>query len=105
MAWQALALLELSGDEHVLDIGCGDGRISARIATQMVPRGSVCGTDASASMVAFARQRHGEVLERYMASHEDVAPTVLCYFQTGLALIVGCGGEARAPRSGTAIGQ
>lgn len=61
MAAQALGLLALRGDEHVLDIGCGDGRISARIAAQRVPRGSVCGTDASADMIAFAQRRHGEV--------------------------------------------
>lgn len=61
MAEQALGLLDLSGDERVLDIGCGDGRISARIAAQRVPRGSVCGIDASADMIAFAQRQHGEV--------------------------------------------
>lgn len=58
MASQALALLELRGDEHVLDIGCGDGRISARIASELVPRGTVCGVDASADMIGFAQRQH-----------------------------------------------
>ncbi len=61
MAAQALDLLDLNGDEQVLDIGCGDGRISARIAAQRVPLGSVHGTDASADMIAFAQRQHGEV--------------------------------------------
>lgn len=58
MAEQVLALVSLRGDEHVLDIGCGDGRISARIATELVPHGTVCGMDASADMIAFAQRRH-----------------------------------------------
>ena len=62
MASQALALVELRGDEHVLDIGCGDGRISARIAMRLVPRGSVCGIDASPSMIGVAQRRHANVV-------------------------------------------
>ncbi len=42
-----------TGTEAVLDIGCGDGRITARIATS-VPQGSVLGTDPSSDMIAFA---------------------------------------------------
>ena len=61
MAAQALELVEFRGDEHVLDIGCGDGRISARIAAQRVPRGSVCGIDASPDMIEFAQRRYGGV--------------------------------------------
>ncbi|MEO7051116.1 MAG: class I SAM-dependent methyltransferase [Rhodanobacter sp.] len=61
MAAQVLALLDLRGDERVLDVGCGDGRISARIAEQLVPSGSVCGTDASADMIGFAQRQHANV--------------------------------------------
>jgi trans-aconitate 2-methyltransferase len=53
MAGEVLGLLELRGDESVLDLGCGDGRLTARIAAR-VPAGQVCGVDASADMVAFA---------------------------------------------------
>ncbi|MEP7043444.1 MAG: class I SAM-dependent methyltransferase [Dokdonella sp.] len=53
MASEVLALLNLAGDEKVLDIGCGDGRLSARIADRL-PRGEVVAVDASADMVAFA---------------------------------------------------
>lgn len=53
MASEVLALLQLSGSEHVLDVGCGDGRLTARIA-DCLPRGDILGVDASADMIAFA---------------------------------------------------
>lgn len=43
------------GNETVLDIGCGDGRITADIA-QKVPQGSVLGVDMSRNVIEFARQ-------------------------------------------------
>ena len=46
----------LRGDERVLDLGCGDGTISAAIAARL-PHGSVLGVDASHDMVAFAGAR------------------------------------------------
>ncbi len=55
MAEEVLALLDLGGSERVLDVGCGDGRITAQIATR-VPRGSVVGVDASQDMIRFASQ-------------------------------------------------
>ena len=53
LAGKSLASLTLRGDERVLDVGCGDGRISAAIAARL-PRGSVLGVDASQHMVDFA---------------------------------------------------
>jgi trans-aconitate 2-methyltransferase len=47
--------LALDCDERVLDVGCGDGKITTEIARR-VPRGSVTGVDASHSMIAFAAQ-------------------------------------------------
>ena len=58
MADEVLARLPLRGDEQLLDLGCGDGKLSARIAERL-PQGTVLGVDASADMVAFARQRFG----------------------------------------------
>lgn len=49
-----LEKLALTGSETVLDIGCGDGKISAEIAKR-VPRGHVTGIDQSAKMIAYAR--------------------------------------------------
>jgi trans-aconitate methyltransferase len=54
-ARELIAQLQLRGDEHVLDVGCGDGKVSAEIA-RIVLRGSVTGVDASAPMIEFARQ-------------------------------------------------
>jgi trans-aconitate 2-methyltransferase len=58
MADEVLSKLPLRGDEQVLDVGCGDGKLTARIAGQL-PRGAVLGVDASADMVAYAQQQFG----------------------------------------------
>ncbi len=50
--------LRLKGDERVLDVGCGDGRITAEIARR-VTGGRVLGLDASPSMIAACEERHG----------------------------------------------
>lgn len=57
-ARRCLALLRLNGDERILDIGCGDGRITAELAA-MVPRESVVGIDSSPEMIAHASAKHG----------------------------------------------
>src|SRR5689334_4212233 len=53
MAEEQLRLLTLKGSERILDVGCGDGKISAAIA-ERVPTGSVLGVDPSRDMVVFA---------------------------------------------------
>ena len=53
MADERLASLTLKGSERILDIGCGDGKITAAVARR-VPHGSVLGIDASREMIAFA---------------------------------------------------
>ncbi len=45
------------GDEHILDIGAGDGKITVKIA-QAVPKGRVIGIDNSQSMLAKAKIDH-----------------------------------------------
>jgi trans-aconitate 2-methyltransferase len=57
MAAEVLSLLELGGDERVLDIGCGNGKITSELAAR-VPGGSVVGIDPSADMIAFAASHH-----------------------------------------------
>jgi trans-aconitate 2-methyltransferase len=54
LADQHLAMLELDGTERVLDIGCGDGRITAEIARRL-ESGSVLGIDPSTHMIDFAK--------------------------------------------------
>jgi trans-aconitate 2-methyltransferase len=53
MAAEQLASLRLEGTERILDVGCGDGRVTAAIAAR-VPGGSVVGVDQSHNMIAFA---------------------------------------------------
>jgi trans-aconitate methyltransferase len=55
MAAEVLALLKLESNERVLDIGCGNGKVTAAIA-ERIPQGCVLGVDASAEMVAFANK-------------------------------------------------
>lgn len=49
--------LQLSGDEHLLDIGCGDGGLTVMIAARL-PRGKVTGIDLSREMIAHAKSRY-----------------------------------------------
>jgi trans-aconitate 2-methyltransferase len=55
-AWarELIAKLDLQGNEAVLDIGCGDGKVTAEIASH-VPDGSVLGIDSSADMIKTAQ--------------------------------------------------
>lgn len=55
-AREVIAKLKLRGDERVLDIGSGDGKVTAEIARQL-PRGSIMGLDSSAQMVEFAQSQ------------------------------------------------
>ncbi len=52
-----LAELSLNGDEHILDLGCGNGRLSADLAG-LVPQGSVTAIDTSQGMLEFARKNY-----------------------------------------------
>lgn len=54
-ARELIARLGLRGNERILDIGCGDGKVTAEIARE-IPNGSVTGSDASAEMIAFAKK-------------------------------------------------
>jgi trans-aconitate 2-methyltransferase len=56
-AMTLIADLLLDGDERILDIGCGDGRITAHLA-DLVPNGSVRGIDISPEMISFAARKY-----------------------------------------------
>jgi len=55
MAREVLDRLTLAGAERILDVGSGDGKITAAVAAR-VPGGTVVGVDASREMVTFASQ-------------------------------------------------
>lgn len=52
-----LSRLRLRGDESILDIGCGDGKVTAKLAA-LVSQGRVTGIDSSQEMIDFARMRY-----------------------------------------------
>jgi trans-aconitate 2-methyltransferase len=54
VAEEALGALVLRGDETVLDVGCGDGRVTAELAARL-PAGHVLGVDPSTHMIAWAQ--------------------------------------------------
>src|SRR6185369_2768094 len=58
LADKSLAAVDLAGSERVLDVGCGDGKITAEIAERL-PTGSVVGIDPSSEMIDFARKHFG----------------------------------------------
>ncbi len=56
--------LALTGAERVLDLGCGDGALTAELA-RLVPDGFVLGIDASASMIETAQNGHAGANVRF----------------------------------------
>jgi trans-aconitate 2-methyltransferase len=67
-ALEQLERLSLSGEEVVLDAGCGSGRVTAELLRRL-PRGRVYGVDASETMVAHARQALGHAA---VILHQDL---------------------------------
>jgi trans-aconitate 2-methyltransferase len=53
-AKELIPKLKLSGNEVLLDVGCGDGKVTAVIA-QCLPRGCVVGVDNSEGMIHLAQ--------------------------------------------------
>lgn len=56
---EVLDRLALSGDEFVLDAGCGSGRVTAKLLDRL-PDGRVLAVDGSPSMLAKAREALGD---------------------------------------------
>jgi trans-aconitate 2-methyltransferase len=108
--------LSLTGDETVLDAGCGSGRVTEALI-ERVPRGRVIALDASASMVAAARERLGEAADvrrgdllelaleqpldaifstatfHWIADHELLFGRLRAALRPGGLLVAQCGGE------------
>jgi len=122
-ARELIARLKLRGDERVLDVGCGDGKVTAEIA-QAVPRGSVVGIDASAEMIGFAKKtfptrkfpklgfrvmdarkiRFGRRFDlifsnaalHWVDDHQAILCGMASLLKPGGRLIVSCGGKGNA---------
>jgi trans-aconitate 2-methyltransferase len=63
LAERALADVELAGVRSLLDVGCGDGRVTQSLAEQ-IPGSRCVGIDPSAGMIAVAPSSPGLVFER-----------------------------------------
>ncbi len=59
MGLAVLERLPLSGEEIVIDAGCGSGRVTEALLERL-PRGRVIGVDGSVSMIGAARERLGD---------------------------------------------
>jgi trans-aconitate methyltransferase len=122
-ARELIARLKLRGNERILDVGCGDGKITAEIA-RAVPRGSATGVDASPQMIKFAQKafpakkfpklefhvmdarkikfdRGFDLIFSNAALHwVDDHQAILCgmasVLKPGARLIVSCGGKGNA---------
>jgi trans-aconitate 2-methyltransferase len=123
-AWgrEVLERLPLNGDELVLDAGCGSGRVTEMLLERL-PRGRVIAVDASASMVAAARERLGESADvremdlealeleepvdailstatfHWIADHERLFARLHAALRPGGRLVAQCGGEGNVHRT------
>lgn len=57
VAMKTISLVPFLGTERVLDVGCGDGKITAYIASKLT-KGEVVGVDISDSMIDFANTHY-----------------------------------------------
>jgi SAM-dependent methyltransferase len=62
---EVLGLLNLEGTERILDVGCGQGKITAQIAAR-VPHGSVIGIDPSAEMILSRLETSSAPVSRWL---------------------------------------
>ena len=86
-AMALIAGLKLDGDERILDIGCGDGRITAHLAG-LVSNSSVLGIDLSPEMISFAAGKYadhpnlsfrvGDASELHFAEEFDLVVSFAC---------------------------
>jgi trans-aconitate 2-methyltransferase len=61
-AKELIPKLHLTGNESVLDVGCGDGKVTVEIA-HALPKGKVVGVDSSPNMINLAKTNFPQ--ERY----------------------------------------
>lgn len=64
LAMAEVEAIDWRGDERVLDVGCGDGAISAQMASR-VPRGQVLGLDVSSGQISYATEQHAAANLRF----------------------------------------
>lgn len=55
--WKLISMLNLVGDENILDIGCGDGRTTSAVS-DFVPNGKIHGLDPNLDMLTWAERQY-----------------------------------------------
>jgi trans-aconitate 2-methyltransferase len=126
---EVLARLDLTGDETVVDAGCGSGRVT-RLLADRLPNGRVIGVDGSGAMIDKAREQlagYGERIELVLADllefrvaapvdavfsnatfhwildHGRLFARIFDWLRPGGALEVQCGGEGNVAEWARAI--
>jgi trans-aconitate 2-methyltransferase len=100
MAAEALSLLDIRGTERVLDVGCGNGKITREIAAR-VHQGSVVGVDASSTMVAFASSHFDTLVQANLLF--EVAEATCLPFREEFDLVVSFNALHWVPEQGAAL--
>jgi trans-aconitate methyltransferase len=125
MSWakELIARFPLRGKEWILDVGCGDGKITAELAAT-APHGGVTGIDSSPEMIRHASSRypkrdypnlhfiqmdarHIRLLQRYdivfsnavlhwVDDHPAFLRGASSCLRSGGRLVVSCGGKGNA---------
>jgi trans-aconitate 2-methyltransferase len=121
MGRDVLDRLELSGEERVLDAGCGTGRVTAALVERL-PRGQVIAVDGSSRMVEQARARLGDAIDvrvadlleleldplvdailstatfHWIAGHDRLFANLLTVLRPGGRLVAQCGGAGNVAK-------
>jgi len=128
-AGAVIARLELTGEETVLDAGCGSGRVTELLLKEL-PRGSVVAVDGSATMLEQARRRltssrarliHSDLLDlgldepvdavfsnavfHWVLDHPRLFARLHAALRPGGRVEAQCGGEGNTARLYRAVGE
>ena len=77
---------EIKPGQNVLDVGCGDGLLTAVAADLVGSEGAAGGVDAAPEMVAWAQRRHPEA--RFVEASAEALPAPDAHFDTVLCSFV-----------------
>lgn len=71
-AMELLDTITLTGNEAILDVGCGDGKIT-HVISEAVPEGRVVGMDSSEDMIGLAQDTYADNEPQLSFYHGDAS--------------------------------